>query len=157
MLGNYSIVRAVGVGTASFQRESQPPMLAIDLLYVPGLKKNLISVYTIEARAFSAPSLGTNPQPVLFGPLLQAGWVRTPPPLTNLSLRNRRSYLTYIYGTIVTTAPAHRAPVIARRSVAHSPFATYLFNNLPAYSTLQPRPVPVKKEVKPRLVYTTSK
>jgi hypothetical protein len=42
------VVKAVSSGTVSFQKESQPPMLLRDVLYVPGLKKNLISVSTIE-------------------------------------------------------------------------------------------------------------
>ena len=48
VLGDDSIVKAVGIGTVSFQRESQPPMLVRDVLYVMGLKKNLISISTIE-------------------------------------------------------------------------------------------------------------
>ena len=47
-LGDERIVRAVGVGTISFQRESLPPLAVPDVLYVPRLKKNLISVSTIE-------------------------------------------------------------------------------------------------------------
>jgi hypothetical protein len=52
VLGDDSVVKAVGSGTISFQRESQPPMLVRDVLYVPGLKKNLISVSTIEDRGY---------------------------------------------------------------------------------------------------------
>jgi hypothetical protein len=46
------VVKAVGSGTVSFQRESLPPMLSRDVLYVHGLKKNLISVSTIEERGY---------------------------------------------------------------------------------------------------------
>jgi hypothetical protein len=46
------VVKAVGSGTISFQRESLPPMLLRDVLYVPDLKKNLISVSTIEERGY---------------------------------------------------------------------------------------------------------
>jgi hypothetical protein len=46
VLGNNTIVRAVGCGIVSFQRELRPPMVFRDVLYVPGMKKNLISVYT---------------------------------------------------------------------------------------------------------------
>ena len=46
------MVKAVGSGTVSFQRESQPPMLLRDVLYVLGLKKNLVSVSTIEDRGY---------------------------------------------------------------------------------------------------------
>jgi hypothetical protein len=52
VLGDDSVVKAVGSGTISFQRESLPPMLLRDVLYVPGLKKNLISVSTIEDRGY---------------------------------------------------------------------------------------------------------
>jgi hypothetical protein len=46
------VVKAVGSGIVSFQRESLPPMLLRDVLYVIGLKKNLISVSTIEERGY---------------------------------------------------------------------------------------------------------
>jgi hypothetical protein len=52
VLGDDRVVKAVGSGTISFQRESQPPMLLRDVLYVPSLKKNLISVSTIEERGY---------------------------------------------------------------------------------------------------------
>jgi hypothetical protein len=52
VLGDDRVVKAVGSGTISFQRESLPPMLLRDVLYVPGLKKNLISVSTIEERGY---------------------------------------------------------------------------------------------------------
>jgi hypothetical protein len=48
VLGDDSVVNAISSGTLSFQRESQPPFLIRDVLYVSGLKKNLISVSTIE-------------------------------------------------------------------------------------------------------------
>jgi hypothetical protein len=44
--------KAVGSGTVSFQRESLPPMLLREVLYVPGLKKNLVSISTIEERGY---------------------------------------------------------------------------------------------------------
>ena len=50
VLGDDSVVKAVGCATVSFQRESLPPMLLRDVLYVPGLKNNLVSVSTIEDR-----------------------------------------------------------------------------------------------------------
>jgi hypothetical protein len=46
------VVKEVGSGTVSFQRESQPPMLLRDVLYVYGLKKKLISVSNIEERGY---------------------------------------------------------------------------------------------------------
>jgi hypothetical protein len=50
VLGDDRVVKAVGTGTISFQRESLPPMLLREVLYVLGLKKNLISVSAIEER-----------------------------------------------------------------------------------------------------------
>jgi hypothetical protein len=41
-----------GCGTVSFRRESLPPMTLIEVLYVPGLKKNLVSVSTIEEKGY---------------------------------------------------------------------------------------------------------
>ena len=38
-LGDERIVRAVGVGTVSFQRQSLPPLVVLDVLYVPRLKR----------------------------------------------------------------------------------------------------------------------
>ena len=51
-LGDEHIVRAIGVGTVSFQRDSLPPLAISKVLYVPGLKKNLISVSTIEDKGY---------------------------------------------------------------------------------------------------------
>ena len=52
VLGDDTMVRAVGRGTVRFDRESMQPMLLRDVLYVPGLKKNLVSVSAIEDRGF---------------------------------------------------------------------------------------------------------
>ena len=52
VLGDDTKVKAVGRGTVSFQRESQEPLMMRDVLCVPGLKKNLISVSTIEDRGY---------------------------------------------------------------------------------------------------------
>ena len=51
-LGDDSTVKAVGQGTVLFQRESQQPMKVKDVLYVPGLAKNLISISAIEDRGY---------------------------------------------------------------------------------------------------------
>ena len=48
VFGDDTIVRAVGHGTITFQRESMSPMVLRDVLYVLGLKKNLVSVSMIE-------------------------------------------------------------------------------------------------------------
>ena len=46
------MVKAVGSETVYFQRESLPPMLLREVLYVHGLKKNLVSVSAIEERGY---------------------------------------------------------------------------------------------------------
>ena len=50
VLGDDTVVRAVGRGTIIFQRGSISPMTLRDVLFVLGLKKNLISVSMIEDR-----------------------------------------------------------------------------------------------------------
>ena len=47
-MGDDSVVSAVGRGTITFQRESMSPMVLQDVLYVPRMKKNLVSVSMIE-------------------------------------------------------------------------------------------------------------
>jgi hypothetical protein len=51
-LGDNQVVSVVGVGTVAFQRESLPPLRLIEVLYVLGLKKNLVSVSCIEDRGY---------------------------------------------------------------------------------------------------------
>jgi len=52
VLGDDNIVRAVSVGTLTFDRGPKPPLKVSDVLYVPGMKKNLISVSTLEDRGY---------------------------------------------------------------------------------------------------------
>jgi hypothetical protein len=52
VLGDDRVVKAIGSGTVSFHREYLPPMLLREVLYVPGLKKNLVSVSFIEERGY---------------------------------------------------------------------------------------------------------
>jgi hypothetical protein len=52
VLGDDRVVKAVGCGTISFQRESLPSMSFPEVLYVLGLKKNLVSVSAIEERGY---------------------------------------------------------------------------------------------------------
>jgi hypothetical protein len=52
VLGDDREVKVAGCGTVSFQRESLPPMILTEVLYVPGLKKNLVSVSTIEEKGY---------------------------------------------------------------------------------------------------------
>jgi hypothetical protein len=44
-------VKVAGCGTVSFRRETLPPMILTEVLYVPGLKKNLVLVSTMRRRA----------------------------------------------------------------------------------------------------------
>ena len=52
VLGDDTVVSAVGHGTVPFERESMQPMFLRDVFFVPGLKKNLVSVSMIEDRGF---------------------------------------------------------------------------------------------------------
>ena len=52
ILGDDRTVRVVGVGTVTFERESLPPLKVMDVLYVSGMKKNLISVSSMEETGF---------------------------------------------------------------------------------------------------------
>lgn len=55
VLGNNSNVKAAGMGTISFQRESLPPLKVMYVLHVPQLKKSLISISTLEDRWYEVP------------------------------------------------------------------------------------------------------
>jgi hypothetical protein len=52
VLGDDREVKVAGCGTVSFRRESLPPMTLTEVLYVPSLKKNLVSVSTIEEKGY---------------------------------------------------------------------------------------------------------
>ena len=60
VLGDDTIVKAVGCGTIIFQRESMSLMTLRDILFVPGLKKNLISVSMIKDRGLRVTFLDVN-------------------------------------------------------------------------------------------------
>lgn len=47
--GRYS---AIGIGTINFQRDSDSPLTSKDIIYVPGLNKNLVSVVMLEYCAY---------------------------------------------------------------------------------------------------------
>ena len=51
-LGDDVRYQAQGVGVVSFERESGKPLSFADVLYVPGLTKNLISVSTLEDKGY---------------------------------------------------------------------------------------------------------
>eukprot|EP00253_Pinus_taeda_P005507 PITA_05507 len=52
VLGDDRVVRAGGVGTLTFQRESKPPLKVTGVLYVPGMRKNLIFISALEDRGY---------------------------------------------------------------------------------------------------------
>jgi hypothetical protein len=58
-LGDNRIVTVAGIGTVSFRRENLPPISFTDVLFVPGMKKNLISVSTLQDRGFEVSFRGT--------------------------------------------------------------------------------------------------
>jgi hypothetical protein len=51
-MGNNAKCRAAGHGTITFQRESKKPLMVKDVLYVPRMTKNLISVSALEDRGY---------------------------------------------------------------------------------------------------------
>ena len=51
--GRYS---ATGIGTISFERESDKPFVLKEVMHVPGLKKNLISVAMLEDKGYDVVS-----------------------------------------------------------------------------------------------------
>jgi hypothetical protein len=59
VLGDNTIVRATGHSTVSFQEKLMPPLVFRDVLYVPRLNKNLISVFSIHDRGFEVSFRGT--------------------------------------------------------------------------------------------------
>ena len=51
-IGDDALYQAQGVGTVSFQRESGKPLNFANVLYVPRLTKNPISISTLEDKGF---------------------------------------------------------------------------------------------------------
>jgi hypothetical protein len=58
-LGDDRDVRVAGVGTVVFQRDSMPPISFTGVLYVPGMKKNLISISTLQDRGLEVTFRGS--------------------------------------------------------------------------------------------------
>jgi hypothetical protein len=58
-LGDDRVVRVAGVGIVAFQRDGMPPISFTDVLYVPGMKKNLISVSTLQDRGLEVTFIGS--------------------------------------------------------------------------------------------------
>ena len=51
-LGDDAWYQTQGVATVSFERESDKPLCFVDVLYVLGLTKSLISVSTLEDKGY---------------------------------------------------------------------------------------------------------
>ena len=51
-IGDYKRYSVSGVGTVTFQREHGAPLTLTYVMYVPGLKKNLISVTMLEDKGY---------------------------------------------------------------------------------------------------------
>jgi hypothetical protein len=58
-LGDNRVVTVAGIGTVSFRRENFPPISFTDVLFVPGMKKNLILVSTLQDRGLEVSFRGT--------------------------------------------------------------------------------------------------
>jgi hypothetical protein len=58
-LGDDRVVRVAGIGIVTFRRDSLPPISFMDVLYVPGMKKNLILVSTLQDRGLEVTFRGT--------------------------------------------------------------------------------------------------
>jgi hypothetical protein len=52
ILGDNRAVSDAGIGTMAFQRESLHPLKLLEVLYVLGLKKNLVSISCIEDKGY---------------------------------------------------------------------------------------------------------
>lgn len=51
-MGDDGKYQVEGIGTIRFERESGNPLYLRDVLYVPGLRKNLVSVSTLEDKGY---------------------------------------------------------------------------------------------------------
>jgi hypothetical protein len=52
LLGDNSIYTMKGVGTSTFQLDSDIPLQLSEVLYVPGMKRNLVSIYALEDKGY---------------------------------------------------------------------------------------------------------
>jgi hypothetical protein len=57
-LGDNRIVTVAGIGTVSFRSENLPPISFTDVLFIPEMKKTLISVSTLQDRGFEVSFSG---------------------------------------------------------------------------------------------------
>ena len=51
-MGDDRSYSATGLGTITFQSEHGAPLTLRDVMYVPGLKKNLVSIFAMEDKGF---------------------------------------------------------------------------------------------------------
>ena len=51
-MGDNGRYRVTGIGTITFERELCKPFLFKDVMHVPGLKKNLVSVAMLEEKGY---------------------------------------------------------------------------------------------------------
>lgn len=51
-LGDNGRYSAIGIGTLTFMRDSGSPLHFKDVMFVSGLKKNLISIYVLEYHGY---------------------------------------------------------------------------------------------------------
>jgi hypothetical protein len=58
-LGDDTLVRVAGIGIVTFWSDDMPPISFRDVVYVPGLKKNLISISTLQDRGLEVTFRGT--------------------------------------------------------------------------------------------------
>jgi hypothetical protein len=73
-LGDNAKYAVKGVGTTSFQLESGKPLKMSDVLYVSGLKKNLISISAMEDRGYAVAISGGQVLAQPRGPSIDSAW-----------------------------------------------------------------------------------
>jgi hypothetical protein len=96
VLGDDTVVKAVEHGTISFQRECMPPLVFMDVLFVPRLKKNFVSVSSLHDRGLEVSLAGlpeaSPPPPRFEAPKLDpGGCVLEAPSEARLKIRKRDS------------------------------------------------------------------
>jgi hypothetical protein len=52
VLGNDAIYNVKGAGTYTFQLDSDMHLQLSEVLYVPGMKRNLVSIYALEEKGY---------------------------------------------------------------------------------------------------------
>jgi hypothetical protein len=57
VLGDNTKYNVKGVGTSTFQLDSNIPLQLSEVLYVPGMKRNLVSISALEDKGYKVPFL----------------------------------------------------------------------------------------------------